>query len=825
MENRLAGISEPSKSTQDWLWEENEGPKLVEWLRRGRGIYWILGKPASGKSTAMKNIALNSKTLENLQQDCGSTEKWIIANAFFHGRGGRTQSSLYGILCHLLHQILSKERALVPIVKQFGSHDILKLDNEKEPSFSWTTDSLKRALFAVATQDKVPLNICLLVDALDEHTPSSDIEHREMIMFFNTLVRYAQDSTETEVVMKMIVSSRPEPALERQMLSTQGFRMQDWTTTDIIRYVDTRLSETLDSSSTGAQHHFVQWISHRADGVFLWVELVVDRFLNSWDAGIQAPWRLELELRLIPKDLRSLYHEILQSIKPSDQVECYLMIQLVLCAKKPLRLLQLTFMVDLAIAQKFEQPQNSTIDLFREPLSRLNRCEIMKKRIQTCCKGLLEVVGESIQIIHETAREFLQKPEALDPLSHGRARQSLGGHTHALKFWFQWLSIDSSARLDLGFNLSTDSSWEVGEEILYHAPLAESIDGDHAIEIITGILEKLPEAPVEMHYFPELVPNFKGLNLDNSKPLRDTTDERLRGYGELVHIPFLAYAVAKDMLRYVRSQVTRDAQLLNDYTGWPLLYFAAIFGHSKMVDLLLDNGASVHWKCAGPDHICQGVRYIDAEISDIFYHSEPTQALMFQDCDRNGEPQKTIIKSLLEAGANPEILIYQSGQHYLPTFLPLIHKVAQMPMRCSCKLDLWKTLYEHGASLTSRDRDGNTLLHWVLESEKCKDVTLEAATWLMNHGARFDEAMVRSGVIYQPRNIFSHPSFRKTDFYQAPALMEAQRSNNAPQWGGQEVAFSLAKKSIKHFRNKLNPFPHRSRGTSPVPSTFTNYTT
>lgn len=39
-----------------------------EWLRSGTGIYWINGKPASGKSTLMKYIFTQPETLHNLKK-------------------------------------------------------------------------------------------------------------------------------------------------------------------------------------------------------------------------------------------------------------------------------------------------------------------------------------------------------------------------------------------------------------------------------------------------------------------------------------------------------------------------------------------------------------------------------------------------------------------------------------------------------------------------------------------------------------------------------------------------------------------------------------
>ena len=53
----------PTPSMQD---SERPGPKFVEWLRNGSGVYWIQGKMGCGKSTLMKYVTGHSLTQEYL---------------------------------------------------------------------------------------------------------------------------------------------------------------------------------------------------------------------------------------------------------------------------------------------------------------------------------------------------------------------------------------------------------------------------------------------------------------------------------------------------------------------------------------------------------------------------------------------------------------------------------------------------------------------------------------------------------------------------------------------------------------------------------------
>jgi len=67
------GSSRPLMTTPAWIFETDatlrDSPlKFVEWLEEKDDIYWIRGKPGSGKSTLMKFIAGHAKTTQKLQR-------------------------------------------------------------------------------------------------------------------------------------------------------------------------------------------------------------------------------------------------------------------------------------------------------------------------------------------------------------------------------------------------------------------------------------------------------------------------------------------------------------------------------------------------------------------------------------------------------------------------------------------------------------------------------------------------------------------------------------------------------------------------------------
>ncbi len=93
-DSRLEQIEHKMGHTFDWVYEEDT-VGLTTWLRKGKGIYWISGKPGSGKSTLMKFIYGDRRTSE-LLQDWKSSSRKISASFFFHHRGSSVQKSFEG---------------------------------------------------------------------------------------------------------------------------------------------------------------------------------------------------------------------------------------------------------------------------------------------------------------------------------------------------------------------------------------------------------------------------------------------------------------------------------------------------------------------------------------------------------------------------------------------------------------------------------------------------------------------------------------------------------------------------------------------------------
>ena len=117
---RRTAVSIDHQRTFQWIYHEkhlqySRWDNLPEWLRDGRGCYWINGKAGSGKSTLMKYILENQETTKALQKWSCSSEL-VIASFFFWYAGTPLQRSQIGLLSALLFHVLDRRRELAPVL-------------------------------------------------------------------------------------------------------------------------------------------------------------------------------------------------------------------------------------------------------------------------------------------------------------------------------------------------------------------------------------------------------------------------------------------------------------------------------------------------------------------------------------------------------------------------------------------------------------------------------------------------------------------------------------------------------------------------------------
>lgn len=130
---------------------------FISWLRSGTDdMFWIRGKPASGKSTLMKFVINHDNTKRLLEQSSPGTK---ILSHFSWKIGSRPQNSIKGLLCTLLYGALGSD-GLDAALDHFGAF------SSKDSYHDWLEREVEQVLFFVLQMDDSPF--CIFIDGLDE---------------------------------------------------------------------------------------------------------------------------------------------------------------------------------------------------------------------------------------------------------------------------------------------------------------------------------------------------------------------------------------------------------------------------------------------------------------------------------------------------------------------------------------------------------------------------------------------------------------------------------------------------------------------------------
>ena len=426
MRARIVEVREAHEKTFHWLFD----PSVVsfsEWLgeesSKNQPIYWIQGKPGSGKSTLMK-FAMRDRRMEELLASSGHPS-WIFAAYFFHDRGSDVQKTLGGMLQELLYSILGQVPALLRfIIPQYL--ELVRSQRTRKPH--WDSGTLENTLLSIVEQREHPLQLLLFLDALDEHHGDNDL----LASFLKKFVSKADGNC---IRLKLCLASRPWAVFKQHFGYCPSFAIHEHTRQDISTYIKARLEpdrqgawEPIDQAG---RRRVVDLVAEKALGVFIWVRLVVDLLSRGIRDG--TPYSaLEEQVNALPQELEELYADTLRRIEPEYTSEAYIMLQTVLCSLVQLPLHVLFAILDVNYITLNAAPDHNTLALeghLRELSTRAairssEETYLQRSRLMSRSGGLLEVVSISnpdaatedessalvVQFIHQTVKEFIQRP-------------------------------------------------------------------------------------------------------------------------------------------------------------------------------------------------------------------------------------------------------------------------------------------------------------------------------------------------------------------------------------------------------------------------------
>jgi hypothetical protein len=302
MTHRHESIASAHEATFHWIFQDSSRHQkpwdnFSEWLIQGSGIYWIQGKPASGKSTLMRFVFNHPETRVLLKRWTGHA-KLLLGIFYFWSSGSPGQRSHAGLLQTLLYEVLSyREDLILEIFRQeWERKRDSDLNDLKLTPEQWSLGRLQSAFKAVVKLANESLKICFFIDGLDEYEGEP-----------GDIAEYIYELADLSPYVKFCVSSRPLSVFQSVFLKVPGLKLQDLTQGDIKNYVNQKLGSErhmrlLLQKNPRNGNWLITEIVQRASGVFLWVILVVKSLIHGFRSG-DGMQHLRQRLNALPVDL------------------------------------------------------------------------------------------------------------------------------------------------------------------------------------------------------------------------------------------------------------------------------------------------------------------------------------------------------------------------------------------------------------------------------------------------------------------------------------------------------------------------------------------
>ena len=598
-QSRQSDIADTEYRTFEWIYDDchersHQPVGFGKWLQSGNDIYWISGKPGSGKSVLMNFIANDSRTLEMLQFWAGNN-KLVVAKFFFWNAGAPMQKSQQGLLQSLLREVFGQCPELVPVVcpSRWGRyHDI---------GAAWTRSELAEAFEKLGQQSLVNRKFCFFIDGVDEYDGED----------YTRIIRILKDLDASPSV-KICLSSRPWNIFSAAFgdNADRKLLLEDHNAGDIKRYINHRLQTdeqfaSLQLRDSRGSSELVDQMVRNAQGVFLWVRIVVGNLLRGL-SNDDSPMDLNNRLNTLPTTLTEYFQHMFDNIDDNYRQETAEILLICLEGIQPLSLLALWF---------YDQERNTTDYALQAEISSIGiagMADIHKrihKRIYARGQDLLSIEFDesridyqrfTVRFSHLTVKEFLSKPDMLKRLTSWKtkdfdARVAMCKATIAIIKSLPWATTKGEW-------------WRRCNDFFTYAHLIEQderILDDALVDEFQRVISSIRKLGNQKRWLEKVdrwvLHNFVGLVENDIWPVTWASVEQTPRYsGDMTNI-FLAWAVEANLKGYILYKLQEKPFLMKrpflrrpmlDQALRPLPWSPRTCGiDPSMVRLLLMHGA------------------------------------------------------------------------------------------------------------------------------------------------------------------------------------------------------------------------------------------
>ncbi len=410
MQTREEAIAESFAKTYSWILEveprkEDGSTKSMwhsfpKWLGdESNNVYWITGKPGSGKSTMMKYVVKHPALQRHLDQWAGPLP-FVVVSYYAWQSGYSLQKSLQGFKRTVIFHTLERHPELAPILspRRWVLFRILRTTSAFPGWYAWEVDESFDALLSECGKS---VKLAIFMDGLDEfEVPASEVVE---------LLREAR--ARGTKGLKLCVASRPWAEFDDEFNENPMLEMHRLTRGEMAAFVEGKLH---DNKGFGEQkalgphvaEQLLSGIVDKANGVFLWASIVVNLLHDLFIDGLSIA-DAEKVLTELPGDISSLYDAIWASIRAENRPTGSFMIQVMVAAGGPLPWI-IMWLVEESRSRLTEAPailEGSKGDIAKKSL---------KRKLTARTKGILELSGAgnsaSVNFIHRTARDWMRQP-------------------------------------------------------------------------------------------------------------------------------------------------------------------------------------------------------------------------------------------------------------------------------------------------------------------------------------------------------------------------------------------------------------------------------
>ncbi|KAK7408953.1 hypothetical protein QQX98_008897 [Neonectria punicea] len=588
MDARQESIPEAYTTTFNWIFQNElsntDGkilgwPSFPEWLQaKDDSIYWITGKPGSGKSTLMKYIFENPRLEDHLQDYAGDLPL-MLAGFFFWNPGSEMEKSQEGLLRTLLHQVLRERPDLIPIVAPRRWALFGLLDSDVSPP-GWTWRELKESFDTLCHYHRMEFSLVVFIDGLDEFSEAEKSP--------GTLINWIEDII-THHHVKVCVSSRPWNVFSDAFSKGPSLTMQSLTRRDIQHFVNSEfekspafqdLWDVFDDEAVS----LLEEITEKADGVFLWVSLVVKSLLFILVDTPSLP-HLHKKLADIPSDIIGMYTSIWHSIPPERLATASKVFQICRAAIDGLHV-EVCWLATEGV---------STPNLIKNPKARRGIPKVMKRVLEGYTRGICELSNDEVRFLHRSTLEWMRERTIWAEIC-SKAPHEFESNLSLLEASIQHIPVEQDFQIIHDADLLVRFSFARLSALFFYASLAYASPACQSNRSrkhrVTVALDEINKIVCER--FMELIHHEDS----NSGSVAESMDQNLEMFsavnwvaGELsadlmdIELSFVGTAARAGLVDYVKEKVAHDKRLLVPKRRRASILEQAIF---KDVELLVD---------------------------------------------------------------------------------------------------------------------------------------------------------------------------------------------------------------------------------------------